>query len=75
LTALANLVGGLQPTDLGRASSFLALALAVGFVEEVYFRGLMLRPLLARGTWRAVMVSTVLFGAMHLGRKPPDEGR
>jgi len=65
LTALANLVGGLRPVDPGRALTFLALALAVGLVEEVFFRGLMLRPLLKRGLWRAVLVSTVLFGLMH----------
>ena len=52
----------------GRESAllFLILAMLVGFVEETYFRGLILRTLLARGPWLAAIVSSVLFGGLHL---------
>jgi uncharacterized protein len=45
---------------------FLAAALLVGFVEESYFRGMMLRTLLGRGPWQAVIISSLLFGMMHV---------
>lgn len=45
---------------------FLIFAMLVGFVEEAYFRGLMLRALLMKGPWFAAIVSSVLFGGLHL---------
>ena len=45
---------------------YFALACLVGFVEEVYFRGLMLRSLVSSGIWRAVVITSVLFGVAHL---------
>lgn len=45
---------------------FFLFAMLVGFVEEAYFRGLMLRPLLMRGPWFAVIVSSIMFGGLHL---------
>jgi hypothetical protein len=44
----------------------LLLALTVGFVEESGFRGLMLTALRERGVWRAIIVTSVLFGLTHL---------
>jgi membrane protease YdiL (CAAX protease family) len=44
----------------------LPLALMVGFVEESVFRGLMLTALRERGVWRAIIVTSVLFGLTHL---------
>jgi|GEM_PF-770330 membrane protease YdiL (CAAX protease family) len=49
-----------------RALLFLILAMLVGFVEETYFRGLILRTLLQRGPWLAAIISSILFGGLHL---------
>jgi len=43
----------------------LALTALAAFVEEVFFRGLMLRALEPRGLWRAALLPALLFGAMH----------
>jgi membrane protease YdiL (CAAX protease family) len=51
---------------MGRLLLFLALALLVGFVEETYFRGMILRALLRRGPWQAVIISSLFFGILHL---------
>ncbi len=45
---------------------FLAIALAVGFVEEAFFRGMMLRALIVRGPWQAAIISSIFFGIAHL---------
>ena len=57
---------GLGNPGIGGLLLFLAAALLVGFVEETYFRGMMLRALLRRGPWQAVIISSLLFGMMHL---------
>jgi len=46
--------------------SLLALAILVGFTEELFFRGLLLESLLPVGTIRAVLLSAILFGLPHL---------
>lgn len=47
--------------------ALLGLAAAASATEEVVFRGVLLRHLEARaGTWVALVVTAVLFGAMHL---------
>lgn len=51
---------------IGGLLLFLAVALLVGFVEETYFRGMILRALLIRGPWQAVIISSLLFGMLHL---------
>ena len=49
------------------AFALLAAAAAASATEEVVFRGVLLRHLEARaGTWVALVVTAVLFGAMHL---------
>jgi membrane protease YdiL (CAAX protease family) len=45
---------------------FAFLTLAVGLAEEGVFRGVVLRALLPRGTWFAVILSSVLFGLGHM---------
>lgn len=42
-------------------------ALAVGFGDEATFRGVVLRTLLPRGTMRAVLIASVLYGAAYTG--------
>ena len=42
------------------------LALGVGFTEETYFRGLVLKALVTRGSLAAVIASAALFGLAHV---------
>jgi membrane protease YdiL (CAAX protease family) len=42
------------------------LSLFVGIAEEGLFRGLILNILLPKGIWRAVLLSSLLFGSVHL---------
>jgi uncharacterized protein len=69
IPALALLVGNLT-FGISQAP-FLAIAVATvaaassGFVEEVVFRGLMLRAFLPRGAWTAVITTSAVFGLTH----------
>ena len=63
---ILNVVPGLQFTGAAEATGLLLLALMVGFVAESVFRGLMLTALRERGVWRAIIVTSVLFGLTHL---------
>ena len=66
LPVIVNIAfSGIGYPGIGPLLLFLALALLVGFVEETYFRGMMLRALLIRGPWQAVIISSVLFGIAH----------
>ena len=66
LPAILNFAfAGIGYPGIGPLLLFLALALLVGFVEETYFRGMMLRALLIRGPWQAVIISSLLFGIAH----------
>jgi uncharacterized protein len=50
----------------GGPASFLAIVVVAPFVEEVLFRGIILRGLLTRmSAPKAIVLSSVLFGAMH----------
>jgi membrane protease YdiL (CAAX protease family) len=60
-----NLIPGVEVTSLGHLGVVLAITLMVGFVEEVFFRGLMLNALKARGSWRAAVITALLFGLTH----------
>ena len=66
LPVLIGTVAAMTRLPIGEVVFYLALACAVGFVEEVYFRGLMLRSLVSLGLWRAAVITSVLFGLMHL---------
>lgn len=48
------------------ALAFLALTIAVGFNEEIWFRGLLLAALRRLGERRAVLIAGVMFGVLHL---------
>ncbi len=58
--------GTLVIPALGTLLLYLGFTLLIGFVEEIYFRGMMLRALKSRGVWTATTVTAVLFGAAHL---------
>ena len=63
---LVNLSFSGPELSIGRVTYFLALAGLIGFVEEGIFRGLMLRTLAPQGLWSAVIISSTLFGLLHL---------
>jgi membrane protease YdiL (CAAX protease family) len=50
----------------GRALMWLGLTAIAAFVEEVFYRGLMIRALEPRGLWKAALVPALLFGATHV---------
>ncbi len=59
------------PGILGDASASIlvaaiVLSLLIGFAEETMFRGLLMRCLLPRGIWPAVLFSTLCFTLIHL---------
>lgn len=62
---LGNLTFGIGMHEGPALLSFALLGLLSGFVEEVTFRGLMLRAFRPGGAWKAVLVPTVLFGLTH----------
>jgi membrane protease YdiL (CAAX protease family) len=60
-------VRGISVAEAG-ALPFLALGYALtGFTEEAWWRGLALRVLRPSGVVRAVVLSAILFGSLHLG--------
>ena len=67
--AIALLVGNLTFGIGQRSFSAIAVAAVVaatsGFVEEVVFRGLMLRAFLPKGAWTAVITTSAVFGLTH----------
>lgn len=65
LPVLENLAGGITPLPLSSIILFFFIALLAGLVEEIYFRGLILHALATRGVWRAVILSSILFGLLH----------
>ena len=58
--------GGIHVTAPLTIIFFAILTAIVGFAEETYFRGLILTALLPTGTLRAVVISALLFAALHL---------
>lgn len=66
LPVLASVVTVLSRMRVSEVAFYLILACLVGFVEETFFRGLMLRSLATLGLWRAAIISSALFGLMHL---------
>jgi membrane protease YdiL (CAAX protease family) len=63
--ALAGLQGVANP-DPTRLLGWVLIAMAVAFGEEVIFRGFVMNALGGTGPRRAVIVSALLFGAVHL---------
>ncbi len=67
VTAVLLLFGSEFPASTtGRVLLFAETAAVTGFVEEALFRGVILQALRPSGVARAVAVSAVLFGALHL---------
>ena len=57
--------GTLEIPEIGTLFLILGFTLLVGFVEEIFFRGIMLQALRSKGAWTSVIVTSFLFGAGH----------
>jgi uncharacterized protein len=70
MTGIVALLGGFEVLGLrgeGAIWSMLAMAVVTGSFEEILFRGILLRHLEAMlGTWAALALTSLLFGAAHL---------
>lgn len=66
LIVAASLWGGMNVTAPKEILIMIAGALLTAFLEELLFRGLILRAFLPRGTTKAVLFSTILFSLIHL---------
>ena len=62
---LGNLTFGIVEDAWPVLLNYALLALLSGFVEEVAFRGLMLRAFRLAGPWKAVLATSFLFGLTH----------
>lgn len=65
LPMLINFIPGLELTSVRHVLVVLAITLMVGFVEEAVYRGLMLKMLESRGAWKAIIITSLLFGLTH----------
>jgi hypothetical protein len=66
LPVVAAVVHGLSRMHTGEILAYLMLACVIGFVEEVFFRGLILQALASYGLWWAASISSIIFGLMHV---------
>jgi membrane protease YdiL (CAAX protease family) len=64
---LAPLVGYgvVQIPPVPELSLYFGFILLIGFVEEVYFRGMMLQALRTHGLWHATILTSFLFAGTH----------
>ena len=73
---VVNLAFGIAAMGIGRVVYFFILAGLIGFVEEVFFRGLILRAIAPRGLWKAALISSARVWPAALaqcpGRLRPD---
>lgn len=67
------LLGGYRVTGLAASPQLLAplaIGIGAGFMEEILFRGVLLRVLDAwLGSWAALTITSLLFGLVHLGNE------
>jgi membrane protease YdiL (CAAX protease family) len=67
ITAVASIAtSGITVSSVPNLIYLLLLSLSVGFIEELLFRGVIIRAWLKKGVYVAVGVSTALFGVAHL---------
>lgn len=66
LIVAASLQNGITVTAPKEVLIVLAAAVLTGLLEEVIFRGLILRAFLPKGVTKAVVYSTILFSLFHL---------
>jgi membrane protease YdiL (CAAX protease family) len=63
---LIAVFGQLRVSDPVQLALFLLIAAITGFAEEAVFRGVVVRALLPLGLVRATILSSLLFGGLHL---------
>ena len=63
---VGNLFGSYRLLELGFYIYYLLLTIMSGFLEEGLYRGVMLRVLLQKGTWRAVIITSLIFSLSHI---------
>jgi len=68
LLSFLPLIGGMQALDTGTIAIFVVGYLATGFMEETLFRGVILSYLRKGGIARAVAISSISFGLLHISR-------
>lgn len=70
MTGLVAMMGGIQidrVNGLGALWAMLAMAVTSGTIEEIMFRGILLRHLETMlGTWAALAITAALFGFAHI---------
>ncbi|MCX7283073.1 MAG: type II CAAX endopeptidase family protein [Novosphingobium sp.] len=70
MTGIVAAMGGIRVegvNGIGALWAMLAMAVTSGTIEEILFRGILLRHIEAMlGTWAALLITSVLFGAAHL---------
>jgi membrane protease YdiL (CAAX protease family) len=67
ITAVGSIAtSGITVSSISNLIYLVLLSLSVGFIEELLFRGIILRAWLKKGVYLAVGVSTALFGVAHL---------
>ena len=60
-----NLIPGINILNFRHLVVVFFITLSVGFVEETFFRGLMLYSLRNSSVWFAILVTSLLFGFTH----------
>ncbi|MDP3551735.1 MAG: type II CAAX endopeptidase family protein [Novosphingobium sp.] len=70
MTGIVAVMGGFRVegvNGLGALWGMLAMAVTSGTIEEILFRGILLRHIETMlGTWAALLITSALFGAAHL---------
>jgi membrane protease YdiL (CAAX protease family) len=67
ITAVGSIAtSGITVSSISNLIYLVLLSLSVGFIEELIFRGIIIRAWLKKGVYMAVGVSTGLFGVGHL---------
>lgn len=73
MTGIVALMGGIRVervNGIGALWGMLAMAVTSGTIEEILFRGILLRHIeVMLGTWAALLITSALFGAAHLANE------
>ena len=59
-------VGPASGLSIGLFAADLFLTLSIGMAEEIYFRGIICNVWLEKGPYKAMVISSILFGISHL---------
>ena len=65
VTLIEFFSGGGRPVAGTTVLFLLVLTALNGFTEEVFYRGLMLRALVPKGIWRALVITSLIFAFTH----------